>query len=715
MMIYAKVGAVAIVSMCLVAHAEVKTLVWNGGEDAPWNCVDQNWLDGNTPTAWINGSDARFETEGAQVFVSPGLLHVRRISVAPTVEVKPIVTGVEPATDTEAELVEGERGLAWGTLLPRNATDWTTVWRNRQLSSIKGIGYAVINDPDGDQVGCGYFWRYDPATDTATVQIQPDKFRDTQICMTDLKFRQQGSDIEVAILGSQYRNANYKNADYHAEITTYRASTYYPVKNICATTYGSELVVDADGGFYQASGLMMGVRIADRKADTQETLVSGQRELEWAAKLGNDWKTVWKNRRLRDLGGIDYAVSTKTEGTASGDARGYFWAYDAANDTATVQIQNDYFTDAQMVACNVEFKQEGEDIMARITGAGYASSRHYGTDDYHAYVQPREAYAANPAGYMTVSALLAQEGGGQLTVDYSLATENATVTMKPTMTEPIVIWKNSRLADLTGVEGTQYSTSGELANLSYGFENDGTTASVQLQRKCAVQTDTEDGLITYVNLVFTQQGNDIAVQVVGAGYHWFYKYQLATDPQVFPYSGFPRGVVAGGPSTSADYYTKPGWLKGYFGVMPVKLSCPIDSLTTQPKLVSGGLEFTGANTFNFAWPLAVESEYKPIVFSDGARAVFPAGATNTVGKAGFAGVSTLVLPTGAAFEAASVALDAALVVVDADYAAKPVRIGTSKCLTADEAKSFTMVDGGWLKQDGEGYLIARDGMVVILL
>ena len=39
-------------------HADGTALTWNGSGGDAWNATSGNWLDGETPTAWVDGASA---------------------------------------------------------------------------------------------------------------------------------------------------------------------------------------------------------------------------------------------------------------------------------------------------------------------------------------------------------------------------------------------------------------------------------------------------------------------------------------------------------------------------------------------------------------------------------------------------------------------------------------------------------------------------------
>ena len=63
---------VAIIVTCLAAgtaSADGTSLTWSGAGGAAWSGTEQNWLDGETPSAWIDGANATF---GGAAYVSLG-------------------------------------------------------------------------------------------------------------------------------------------------------------------------------------------------------------------------------------------------------------------------------------------------------------------------------------------------------------------------------------------------------------------------------------------------------------------------------------------------------------------------------------------------------------------------------------------------------------------------------------------------------------------
>ena len=698
-------AAVVAVGAALCSTAEVKTLVWNGSAEAgnEWNRVALNWLDGETPTTWIDGSDARFVRDGDTAFVREPFL-VRQMSVAQNVSVKPVLTGAASGVDTSAAPFDGERGLAWGSTF-NSTSNWTVIWRNRRLSTIEEIVGAKINKGSYPN-GRGYFYAYDAATDTATVQIQPDYYTDGQMVATDVKFRQNGDNIEAICLASDYDSRSKDSANYHDRVTIRGAvDTPYSVGNFLASTKGGKLLIARGGGLSRISGMKIGVRIDDGGMDTKNKAAEGQRQLNWDTWIpSTSWVTIWKNRRLSNILGIGYA---DFDGSSDPAGKGYGWKYYPETDTAWVQIQPDFASNKQMWGCNLAFRQNGDDIQVIMTNAYCYGGATSGTPSYHDIVAEHSSGTRRQA-----RRLLAVSGVGNLPISYSGTNLNANVVMRSSSASPTKIWEDTRLADLVAVYGTQNSSSDDLADVPVAFVNNGTTATVQLQRLCAQQTTTTDGLITYLNLEFTRVDADVYVRVNYARYRWYYKTNIATDPLVFPDTRLPTTGTGG-----SNYYTQPGWITGYF--KSATIAAPIDDISKAPTLKGGGLTFSGADmgdgAFNFAWPLNVSSKYMPIAFTNNVKAVFPESLTNKVAVAQFSGATTLTLPTDAAFEVGNAEIgEGASFVIDADIDAKPVRIGTTRCLSIAELAAFSTSQGDLLSQDSAGYLVPRKGIFILV-
>lgn len=49
----------AVAASVMSARADIKTLTWNGADGAAWT-TGENWLDGETPSAWVDGANAVF-------------------------------------------------------------------------------------------------------------------------------------------------------------------------------------------------------------------------------------------------------------------------------------------------------------------------------------------------------------------------------------------------------------------------------------------------------------------------------------------------------------------------------------------------------------------------------------------------------------------------------------------------------------------------------
>ena len=192
------------------------------------------------------------------------------------------------------------------------------------------------------------------------------------------------------------------------------------------------------------------------------------------------------------------------------------------------------------------------------------------------------------------------------------------------------------------------------------------------------------------------------MRVTKAAYKWFSSTD-AGDVQ-FPYTRFDS---IGGGST---YYCKPNMIKGYF--RPVKIAGDISGVVGPFAATRGGVEFTGSRTFTFNSPLTL-AEKCPLVLSEGAVASFAADTTSEVAEAQFSGNVGIRLASGASLDITSLSLgEGAHVVVDADLASKPLRIGTR--LTLAERRQFSTAQGGVVSQDSEGYIVPAMGTHIIV-
>lgn len=85
------------------AFADGEDLTWNGSAGASWNGAEQNWLDGETPSAWVDGGDATF-SDAASVTLG-GTVAVSNLTTASTLAIDGTFTSTDSLTSSSATLV----------------------------------------------------------------------------------------------------------------------------------------------------------------------------------------------------------------------------------------------------------------------------------------------------------------------------------------------------------------------------------------------------------------------------------------------------------------------------------------------------------------------------------------------------------------------------------------------------------------------------------
>lgn len=209
------------------------------------------------------------------------------------------------------------------------------LWRNVDLANVFGVD-AVATSPSWNEATvpiCPFFWVNNGTN--ATVQIQQfssDKYNKAS-CLT---LTQRGDDVYAVAVG---RRTN------KGEKTRY-------------------LGTDAISKFAYTGGYYVGQL---RPVCYNSVFLTG------------DFQPVWKGVRLADVTGCTGLMSGKavTEGVHL--AKGYFWSYDAVNDTATVQIQ--YPDGGYTKVVHVELRQAGDVVEARAIASGNVAGENLlGTD-----------------------------------------------------------------------------------------------------------------------------------------------------------------------------------------------------------------------------------------------------------------------------------------------------------------------------------------------
>lgn len=211
-----------------------ETLTWIGAEESPglWNLDPENavWKNGaseNVP--WSNGSTAVFP-EGGPVSIKIG----GGVSAAQIHTRSDLLISGDPLTISGLVIDPGVRdirilsglnapdGLSVANALLQNSDGeydgekdgWMTtnetivVFKNFPLKAVNGIkGVLDGNWAGGKAEAGGYFWAYDPETDTATVQFQRFDRWGNFVKGVKVLFAQQGEDIAGKMVWAKYVTA----------------------------------------------------------------------------------------------------------------------------------------------------------------------------------------------------------------------------------------------------------------------------------------------------------------------------------------------------------------------------------------------------------------------------------------------------------------------------------------------------------------------------
>ena len=136
-----------------VAFADETPLVWNGADGALWNPADAlNWLSGETPVAWTDGSDAAFTNAASAVLDG-------------TIVVSNLTT--EGALKLDGSVVATYEGF-----VPKDAP--ALVFPGLTLADISGIQGEMggLSMSSGSRTISAFGYHFFPTNGTATVQFQ---------------------------------------------------------------------------------------------------------------------------------------------------------------------------------------------------------------------------------------------------------------------------------------------------------------------------------------------------------------------------------------------------------------------------------------------------------------------------------------------------------------------------------------------------------------
>ena len=161
--------------------------------------------------------------------------------------VEAVLTGLSRGVDSATKITlnksiagDGDFTVEAPASLPDTATvsgyittNWQVIARNCLLADVKKVeGYMQGSShnplPGGFPSWCkGYFYNYDPSTDTATCQFQCANSTKTYKYVS-AQFKQEGSDILIKGVGYGYVSSNGKPGDQLRTPTTYNVSYWNP-------------------------------------------------------------------------------------------------------------------------------------------------------------------------------------------------------------------------------------------------------------------------------------------------------------------------------------------------------------------------------------------------------------------------------------------------------------------------------------------------------
>ena len=167
-------------------YADETPLVWNGADGALWNPADAlNWLSGETPVAWTDGSDAAFTNAASAVL--DGMVVVSNLT-------------------TEGSLrLDGNVVSTYEGFVPKDAP--ALVFPGLTLADISGIRGEMggLSMYGGSRTFSAFGYHYFPSNGKATVQFQV--FQGLIKCVL-VEFTDGDGGVYAKATGTRYVNTN---------------------------------------------------------------------------------------------------------------------------------------------------------------------------------------------------------------------------------------------------------------------------------------------------------------------------------------------------------------------------------------------------------------------------------------------------------------------------------------------------------------------------
>ncbi|MBQ7190119.1 MAG: autotransporter-associated beta strand repeat-containing protein [Kiritimatiellae bacterium] len=394
------------------AVSEGEPFVWNGADGGSWDAETQNWLDGETPCAWVNGTNALFAASAAGITVSiDGEVQVTGFHAATGGAGVTLTNGTIRLADNgtvafDSPLtvysgfqadgllsVTGTTSVVYEPFLTKTSKLIFPGLKLEDITSLQAnMGGRAIRSGQYTLPGFGYHYRISGTTATVQFQCQNGGLL---LCVR-VEFSEEPDGIYARAVSACYKDGWLVGVDLDVGgtssqlVATSLATDGYGVCNIRATTarlrlagdssfegrmfisnttvevtstnaqIWSQNIVSTNGGVLAVRGLS-----EDTVEITRESFVTTSAS---ATVFTNAF--LWQ---MMPVGGKMSGKSIQSGNPAKAEpALPYQIRYDSTNLTMTCQFQIQPNGEGTWIkGVKVEFKQEGANVTARSVKAYY--------------------------------------------------------------------------------------------------------------------------------------------------------------------------------------------------------------------------------------------------------------------------------------------------------------------------------------------------------
>ncbi len=245
-------AAISAAAICVAAalpswaDADGKTLTWNGADGASWT-TGENWLDGETPSAWVDGASAVFPS--AATVTLDGAVTVSNLTTSGTLT----LTGIAASSNDDE------------VFLPKNSS--VLVFPGLRLSEITALtavmGGSAITGGSSIFPADGYRYTYNGTTGSVQFQILQGIVKCVNVELTEESDGIHARSASACYVqdGNFWKGMDVNNAKVRGNnVATSRTTSGYGVCNLAAYTAKLGVVGETDfGGKFKFSNMRVEV------------------------------------------------------------------------------------------------------------------------------------------------------------------------------------------------------------------------------------------------------------------------------------------------------------------------------------------------------------------------------------------------------------------------------------------------------------------------